>query len=78
MSTTYAIGIDFGTWGRALLVDVADGPQIATAVHPYANGVIDRTLPESGKSLPTGRYRIPMIILRCSKPDSRGVTTEWR
>ena len=44
--TSYAIGVDFGTEsGRAVLVDVADGREVATAVHRYANGVIDEKLP---------------------------------
>ena len=52
MSPKYAIGIDYGTEsGRALLVDVADGREVATAVYPYSNGVIDERLPESGVRL---------------------------
>ncbi len=46
--TKYAIGVDFGTEsGRAALVDVTNGKEIATAVYTYANGVIDERLPES-------------------------------
>ncbi|MGZ8619544.1 MAG: ribulokinase [Actinomycetota bacterium] len=46
MATKYTVGVDFGTEsGRAVLVDVATGEELATAVYPYANGVIDRHLP---------------------------------
>jgi|SRR5581483_2495195 L-ribulokinase len=42
----YTIGIDFGTEsGRAVLVDVTNGKELATAVYPYKNGVIDEKLP---------------------------------
>ena len=41
-----AIGVDFGTLsGRAVIVDVSNGKELATAVHEYANGVIDEYLP---------------------------------
>jgi len=43
---SYAVGLDFGTEsGRAVLVDLATGAELATAIHEYANGVIDRHLP---------------------------------
>ncbi len=48
----YVIGVDFGTLsGRALVVRVADGAELGTAVHEYAHGVLDATLP-SGVPLP--------------------------
>lgn len=48
-----ALGLDFGTEsGRALLVDVDSGRELASAVHVYAGGVIDQTLPGSAAALP--------------------------
>lgn len=48
----YSVGVDFGTEsGRALLVEVGSGREVATAVYPYSNGVIDEKLPESGVPL---------------------------
>jgi L-ribulokinase len=42
----YVLGIDFGTLsGRALLVNVATGEEVAGAVSDYAHGVIEETLP---------------------------------
>ncbi|HZG56273.1 ribulokinase [Paenibacillus sp.] len=49
---TYAIGVDYGTEsGRAVLVDLGDGTEVADHVTPYPHGVIDETLPESGVRL---------------------------
>jgi L-ribulokinase len=47
------IGIDFGTLsGRAVVVRVEDGAEIGSAVHEYANGVIESGLPATGARLP--------------------------
>ncbi|HZJ24725.1 MAG TPA: ribulokinase, partial [Anaerolineales bacterium] len=44
----YTIGVDFGTEsGRAVLVDVTNGREIATAVYQYSHGVIDEKLPDT-------------------------------
>ncbi len=49
----YTIGVDFGTEsGRALVVCVEDGAEIAIAVHPYGDSVIDHYLPGDSKPLP--------------------------
>ena len=46
-ASAYVIGVDFGTEsGRAVLVDCADGRELATALYPYENGVIDERLPK--------------------------------
>ncbi len=44
----YAIGIDFGTESaRAVLADAATGAEVATAIHRYRHGVLDRQLPDA-------------------------------
>ncbi len=49
----YVLGIDFGTLsGRALLVEVETGREVASAVHEYTDGVCDTTLPGDKKRLP--------------------------
>ncbi len=46
----YALGIDFGTESaRAVLVDVTNGDEVASAVHAYKRGVIDERLPGGPK-----------------------------
>lgn len=41
----FALGIDFGTEsGRVVLVRVRDGEEVASAVIPYPDGVIDEKL----------------------------------
>lgn len=54
MSTEkYTIGIDFGSLsGRAVIVRVADGTELANAVHPYTHAVMDVALASTGAPLP--------------------------
>lgn len=48
MSEQYTIGVDFGTEsGRAVVVRVRDGKELASAVSAYPDGVIDQQLPGS-------------------------------
>ncbi|OGO69326.1 MAG: ribulokinase [Chloroflexi bacterium RBG_19FT_COMBO_62_14] len=62
----YTIGVDFGTEsGRAMLVEVETGREVATAVYLYSNGVIDEKLPESGVPLePDWALQDPQDYLR--------------
>jgi L-ribulokinase len=47
------LGVDFGTLsGRVLVVRVADGEELGTAVVDYAHGVMDEVLAASGEALP--------------------------
>jgi L-ribulokinase len=48
-----AIGIDFGTEsGRALVLELQSGRELAVVAVPYRHGVIDRELPGTGEPLP--------------------------
>ena len=43
----FSIGVDFGTLsGRAVLVNVVNGEEVAVAVHEYTHGVMDERLPD--------------------------------
>ena len=49
----FVIGVDYGTLsGRALVVRVSDGAEIATATHEYSHGVMDTHLASTGQKLP--------------------------
>ncbi|WP_295693100.1 ribulokinase [Lapillicoccus sp.] len=52
----YVVGVDYGTLsGRAVVVRVRDGAELATAVHDYPHTVMDRELttgPATGTALP--------------------------
>jgi L-ribulokinase len=51
-SSAVTIGVDFGTLsGRALVVAVADGRELGSAVHEYTHAVVDHALP-NGRPLP--------------------------
>jgi L-ribulokinase len=46
VDSKYSVGIDYGTEsGRAILVDVATGEELASAVYQYSNGVMVDHLP---------------------------------
>ncbi|HXG47255.1 MAG TPA: ribulokinase [Methylomirabilota bacterium] len=65
-SARYTVGIDFGTLsGRAVLVDVDTGEEVATAVHEYEHGVIEEHLPGSRRRLrPDTALQDPADYLR--------------
>lgn len=54
LNSKYAIGIDYGTQsGRAVVVDISDGKELASAVTSYSKGVIDDYLPTTKEKLPS-------------------------
>lgn len=52
-SQKYTVGVDFGTLsGRAVVVRIDDGHELASAEHAYSHGVITEALPGSDVRLP--------------------------
>ncbi|MCZ4521512.1 ribulokinase [Rhodococcus ruber] len=52
-SDRYTVGVDYGTLsGRAVVVRVSDGAEIASAVHEYRHAVLEETLPGGAVRLP--------------------------
>jgi len=70
----YSLGLDFGTLdGRAVLVDVRTGEELATTVYTYTDGVIDEVLPDSKTKLdPDWALQNPadyLGVLKCAIPE---------
>ncbi|MDI1289391.1 MAG: ribulokinase [bacterium] len=57
----FVIGVDFGTLsGRALVVRVGDGAELATATHDYRHAVLDHLLPDGRTRLgPDWALQVP-------------------
>ena len=52
MNAKYTIGVDYGTLsGRAVVVRVSDGKEMASAVFDYPNAVMDEKLNATGRAL---------------------------
>lgn len=52
MNKKYAIGVDYGSLsGRAVLVDVSNGEELAVSVLPYPHAVMDEYLPDGKTKL---------------------------
>jgi L-ribulokinase len=85
--TRYVVGVDFGTEsGRAVLIDVADGNELASEVYKYVNGVIDERLPapdddvvlgpdwalqDPNDYIETFKHAVPAVLARAGVDPSR-------
>jgi L-ribulokinase len=73
-SDTYVIGVDYGTLsGRAVVVRVSDGTELASADHPYSHAVLDRELPDGTPLPPDWALQVPsdyIDVLRIAVPEA--------
>ncbi|MBW8821570.1 MAG: ribulokinase, partial [Streptomyces sp.] len=77
------VGVDFGTLsGRAVVVRVRDGEELASAEHVYPHAVLDRALPDGTRLPPDWALQVPadyIDVLRTAVPEAlarAGVTPE--
>lgn len=64
MNHKFTIGVDYGTQsGRAVLVEVETGREVATAVKSYTHGVMDEYLPDGLKLEPDWALQHPQDYL---------------
>jgi L-ribulokinase len=71
----YVIGVDYGTLsGRAVVVRVSDGTELASAALDYPHAVMDTTLAASGKTLsPDWALQVPsdyVDVLKTAVPEA--------
>ena len=53
LAESYAIGVDYGTLsGRAVVVRLSDGAELADAAYDYPHAVLTEALPDGGRQLP--------------------------
>ncbi|WBO66180.1 ribulokinase [Streptomyces camelliae] len=68
------VGVDFGTLsGRAVVVRVRDGAELASAEHVYAHAVLDRQLPDGTPLPPDWALQVPsdyLDVLRTAVPEA--------
>ncbi|MFJ3802622.1 ribulokinase [Streptomyces sp. NPDC090088] len=71
---THVVGVDYGTLsGRAVVVRVADGAELASAEHPYTHAVLDRRLPDGTPLPPDWALQVPadyIDVLRIAVPEA--------
>ena len=70
----YVVGVDYGTLsGRAVVVRVRDGAELASAVLEYPHAVLDRTLPDGTALPPEFALQVPadyVEVLRRAVPEA--------
>ncbi|MFG2723749.1 ribulokinase [Streptomyces canus] len=68
------VGVDFGTLsGRAVVVRVRDGEELASAEHVYPHAVLDRNLPDGTRLPPDWALQVPadyIDVLRTAVPEA--------